>query len=1326
MSNIDWDFIGEREGKRILNGYVPKTKNMKSGVTIATGFDLGQRNLGDLSGLPKTIIEKLKPYLGFKGADAQAIASNLNITDSEAKTIDEFSHGEVLNDLRKKWKAKTGKSFDDLPMHKATVVASVRFQHGDLATATPNFWRQTTTGDWQGATENLRNFGDEFPTRRNIEADYLTKGRIDEDLSSEIEATLAKTAPPDAPSRELTDEQLIESAKMPDIITEPSKKKLVEPDAIPQIIEERVSPTTAEMDAVPEIRQTITEPVVLPDLSDDLPIIDKRQLDPPTAAPNTKPKSYYQLPKQADIESSYTSLYGEPNTVYGDRIPSQLGNQDQYDYDIFDRDVDVLGAAFRQYNIFSALGRAIESSYADFQPEEGYSAYDDKVLAKKIGGADMLYMFRHNNSHAESMQQLENMQEDYEDMKILNAHESTAAEFGAALASPTTLLPLAPMKVMKMASPVKRFVGGTAFTAAAVMPEQMVIESQNEYRDASHSALMLSALSLVGGALTAKFGKNIAATTPPRSGGDDGIYRSAGASVSPERYRQSMYATMEQEALEETGAGLEKMGWNPVLRMAKSNNPFVRSLAPMMVNMGGLMQKKVRASGEKMAESVEAKFTGTYMGSLLDSIRDANLAYLKYRGIAANKSKTDIGTSIELVKLAARDKLGQTVDYLSETQFRIRVGKAMRNGDVDTIADEATEAVNAAAQSYRKTFNLIKEQAESVRLFEAQLVDDLGKARAAGDTVAVSRIEEALKKLQEQGVTPNNAKSYLPRIYRVDMIMKHQREFLAIIADHGRRELGLRGAKAEAYAQEVMDTVTRNRPFYDADEVIDSLDFVKNASGVQARTLDIDDMRIEKFLENDAEVLLRHHVKTMGMDIELTRAFGSVTMKGTIDEVVTEYKRLMDEAADPQARATLSKQMEADLRDIRGLRDRLRGTYGASKDPHAMSSRFIRAMKSFNVFTSMGSAMISSVPDVARTVMVEGLTNTYEKGFRHLFNKQAEYVKAMKRRELRMAGVAADAVLGLRAHAFSDVGDLFGSRYGFERGLNKATGMFFMMNGLNYWNQALKEFAGNVTMLRMTDSLMRNWDSLKAADREKFLKNGIDRQDHYRMAQQIRQHGKKVNGEWMPNTDSWTDPTLRLRFRMALNQNVERIIITPGAGDRALWTSTEMGSFLTQFKSYGQGAMVRMLTSGLQEKDGAFWQGAFLLVGIAALVNEIKKVQYGIEGEESFDEKLINAVDRSGILGWSMDVNNALEKMSDYKLGMRPFLTDQPQFALPETAKAGAVFGPGISNIMNATKVMGDVITFNADQSTADTARFLTPTGNIPYLDPLWDGLYGQ
>ena len=79
----------------------------------------------------------------------------------------------------------------------------------------------------------------------------------------------------------------------------------------------------------------------------------------------------------------------------------------------------------------------------------------------------------------------------------------------------------------------------------------------------------------------------------------------------------------------------------------------------------------------------------------------------------------------------------------------------------------------------------------------------------------------------------------------------------------------------------------------------------------------------------------------------------------------------------------------------------------------------------------------------------------------------------MARPELNKAAIAVDAVLGLRARAMSDMGDLFGSRYQIERSLNDATGMFFLMNGLNIWNQALKEISGNITMLRMTESLMK-------------------------------------------------------------------------------------------------------------------------------------------------------------------------------------------------------------------------------------------------------------
>ncbi|MDA7523145.1 pesticin C-terminus-like muramidase [bacterium] len=172
MSNIDFDFILEQEGFE-TKGKVPDAKNSKSGVTIASGFDLGARALEDLKGLPQDIIDLLTPFLGFKGAEAEEIASNLQVSTDQAKTINEFAKNEAVTRLKNKWETSTGTSFDNLSKEQATVLASVAFQYGDLESRTPNFWKQATTGDWVGAYKNLLNFGDRYQSRRLNEAQLL-------------------------------------------------------------------------------------------------------------------------------------------------------------------------------------------------------------------------------------------------------------------------------------------------------------------------------------------------------------------------------------------------------------------------------------------------------------------------------------------------------------------------------------------------------------------------------------------------------------------------------------------------------------------------------------------------------------------------------------------------------------------------------------------------------------------------------------------------------------------------------------------------------------------------------------------------------------------------------------------------------------------------------------------------------------------------------------------------------------------------------------------------------------------------------------------------
>jgi hypothetical protein len=742
--------------------------------------------------------------------------------------------------------------------------------------------------------------------------------------------------------------------------------------------------------------------------------------------------------------------------------------------------------------------------------------------------------------------------------------------------------------------------------------------------------------------------------------------------------------------------------------------------------MGGMIQKKVqggKVTGEAMDQSVETSFRTTYLSSLLDGIRASDEAYLAFRGVVAKSG--DIGRSMQMLSQKGKDFI-QRNNTLSEFGFRERVAKAMRNGDADEVIDSATPYVNQAATSYRKHFDKIKANAEEVKLFEIDLAKKIRGLEinvadgVAGATEALATAKARLKQLREQGVLLNTALGYVPRVPRIDKIEKNAERFKGIVSNWAMGHFQYTRQQANEYADEIILNYTKSRPFYNLDEGTDQIDWITNATGAKARSFEIPDKLIEDFLENDIEVLARHHTKTMGVDIELTRKFGDVSMSKIIKQITEEYDALVKQAPTIAEKQKLKQGLANDLRDIRGLRDRVRGTFGASKDPHNMSSRFVRQMKSFNVLVGMGGAAISSIPDIARPIMTEGFKNVYEHGFRHMFKNQRSVIKQMTQKEARQAGIAVDAALGLRANSFSDIGDLFGSRYAMERALNQSTGIFFMMNGLNYWNQAIKEFSSNIISLRMTNAIMRNFQTLNATDRRKLLANGIDGNDAFRMQQLIRQHGQRVDGEWVPNTALWGDKAMVQKFRNALNQSVDRTIITPGAGDRALWTSTEMGSLITQFKGYGQGATVRLLTSGLQEKDSAFWQGAFVLVGLASLVNEFKKKQYGIDKEQSYSELMADAIDRSGILGWFTDVNNSIEKLSDYRLGLRPMM-GKSQGYLPFGAKAGAIFGPVASNITTAGSVATDILSGEADDNTLRSARFITPTGNLPYLDPIWD-----
>lgn len=172
---IDWNFIGKLEGHRVLTGYVPATDISKSGVTVATGVDLGQRNAADIAALSSALQAKLQPYLGLKGLAASQFLKRqpLTLTSPECDTLDAFVQEGTMAPMRTHFKQAAGTEFTALPDAVQTVLASVTFQYGSPWARTPKFWGMAVQKDFHGMVLCLKDFGDAYTTRRMKEAVYL-------------------------------------------------------------------------------------------------------------------------------------------------------------------------------------------------------------------------------------------------------------------------------------------------------------------------------------------------------------------------------------------------------------------------------------------------------------------------------------------------------------------------------------------------------------------------------------------------------------------------------------------------------------------------------------------------------------------------------------------------------------------------------------------------------------------------------------------------------------------------------------------------------------------------------------------------------------------------------------------------------------------------------------------------------------------------------------------------------------------------------------------------------------------------------------------------
>ena len=184
------------EGPCVTEGYVPcRPRNFYgrhgqnpadylaigySGVTVATGCDLGQTSLAWLkeAGVPASALRKMEVYIGLKQDAAIAALANfpLRLTPDEAAAIDNGHIQQYLDRyVRPAYERDSALTFDDLPEQAQAVIFSVCYQKGcgGVRRDWPRLWGHLIDGNWPAAALELKHGFSQYTGRRKIEGELL-------------------------------------------------------------------------------------------------------------------------------------------------------------------------------------------------------------------------------------------------------------------------------------------------------------------------------------------------------------------------------------------------------------------------------------------------------------------------------------------------------------------------------------------------------------------------------------------------------------------------------------------------------------------------------------------------------------------------------------------------------------------------------------------------------------------------------------------------------------------------------------------------------------------------------------------------------------------------------------------------------------------------------------------------------------------------------------------------------------------------------------------------------------------------------------------------
>lgn len=957
---------------------------------------------------------------------------------------------------------------------------------------------------------------------------------------------------------------------------------------------------------------------------------------------------------------------------------------------------EVFGAAFRQENsLISAASNGF--GLYNFQAEEDYDPFDGDIEGYELFAEN----FIESKSRQETMMIKSQIDMELDDKKILAASGVTG--FGAQIVAGATDPIFWPMLLIPGGAAVRssKSIGESAAKLGLIggiseVPAEAAKQYTQETRTFQESAFNVGGAAVLSGILggTVK-GLSNRQINQLNQKIDDVLQ----AEKTPIVYGNTASGNLSaaevpnftQEQLKPVSiGGLESLGVSPQIRAENSPSLATKSIVSEMMESSTVKQANIDGiSVVPEGGSVETRIKSWDAG-LYQSIKDLDDFYTQYRGGKGAAART-------VNDLVLRNRAGK----LTHKQFREEVGRTMRRGDMSTIPE-----VQKAAESFRKN-----------------IIDPLKDAAIR-------------EKLLPPDVEVSTATSYLTRIYNTQKIAAKRNEWDAIVQgwlsrnrDQARLKVDPDDAvKAEANLTDleikgIAEDITNNILGVSSGRV--PYEIVPNVRGpLKERTFNIPDSLIEDFLESDIDLVARQYKRTLAPDVELTRMYGSADMTEQLEEIIpNSYRELIDKSTTEKQRLDLDKRIEADQRDIAAMRDRLRGNYLIPNDPNSFFIRAGKTLRSVNFLRMLGGMTISAIPDLARPVAVNGL-RPVARSLRALAISPRKVKMSLE--EARRSAVGLDMVLNSRATSMAEITDIYARTTPFERGLNAMSDAFGRMTLMTQWNAALKQFSGVITQDRILAAVVDVADGKASKSTIKRLAaSGIGKEQAEAIAIQFRKYGDSGDLN-LSNGQLWDDKETLETFRNAVLKDVDRTVITPGEGEKPLWTSSEQGKMIFQFKSFAATAHNKILVADLQYRDAQALSGFLLATGLGMMTYGLKEYFAGREVSREPEKVILEGLDRSGVFGYMWDVNNIMEKLTRGEVGANKVIGGSPMSRYASRNVLGALLGPSVGTVEDLATISGSISTGEFSESDLRKVRKMLPGQNLFYMRRLLNNLEEQ